>query len=323
MIIDFHAHIHPGADHGCRDIGTARGQLELGRESGVGAVVTVSHYYPMRDHIDGYLARRERGREALCRLTKQDGTLPRVFFGTEVTLCHGLEKMPRMGSLTVEGTNLLLVEMPYGRWDTSLLDTLDLIRAERGLIPLLAHVDRYNADETEALLADGYMGQLNLEKIVIEHIGINFRIAFAKFKNVFCLGIPRKNCAAGRVRLRQDGITVCIHLLTTFFRKEDNKVARFFQVIAALGYASGFIGHLYTTIRTFALCTMARIPQIAVAVKFDAIGIAIRAMAHVYTIAATGADALFIVSFWMLIKYVMREIIAFAALAHLIGQLYR
>ena len=163
MIIDFHAHIHPGADHGCRDTDTARSQLELARESGVGAVVTVSHYYPMRDSIDGYLARRERGREALRRLTKQDGTLPRVFFGTEVTLCHGLEKMPRMGSLTVEGTDLLLVEMPYDRWDAALLDTLDMIRAERGLIPLLAHVDRYNADETEALLADGYMGQLNLE----------------------------------------------------------------------------------------------------------------------------------------------------------------
>ena len=165
MIIDFHAHIHPGADHGCRDVDTARSQLELARENGVGAVVTVSHYYPMRDNIDDYLRRRERGREELGRLTEQDGALPRVFFGTEVTLCHGLEKMPRLDSLTVEGTNLLLVEMPYDRWDASLLDTLESIRAERGIVPLLAHMDRYNPGETEALLRDGYMGQLNIEAL--------------------------------------------------------------------------------------------------------------------------------------------------------------
>ena len=64
MTIDFHAHVHPGADHGCRDTATARAQLELARDAGVDTVVTVSHYYPMRDSLGDYLLRTGRVSEA-------------------------------------------------------------------------------------------------------------------------------------------------------------------------------------------------------------------------------------------------------------------
>ena len=161
MTIDFHAHVHPGADHGCRDTATARAQLELARDAGVDTVVTVSHYYPMRDSLGDYLLRRERAVSRLAEL--QAGDLPRLMYGTEVSLCHGLEKLDRLDELTVVGTRVMLVEMPFERWDSSLLDTLESIRSERGIIPLLAHVDRYPPSDVEQLLLDGYAAQVNVE----------------------------------------------------------------------------------------------------------------------------------------------------------------
>ncbi len=161
MTIDFHAHVHPGADHGCRDTATARAQLELARDAGMDTVVTVSHYYPMRDSLQDYLQRRRRAVSRLAELNGED--LPRLMYGTEVSLCPGLEKLKGLDELTVGGTRVMLVEMPFERWSAKLLDTLESIRSERGIVPLLAHVDRYPPSEIEPLLLDGYAAQVNIE----------------------------------------------------------------------------------------------------------------------------------------------------------------
>ena len=93
MIIDFHAHVQPGADHGCSGSDMARRQLALARDAGVQAIAAVSHYYPMRDDIDDYLRRRERAQNKLQAIAEADPSLPRVFCGSEVTLCPGLDKL--------------------------------------------------------------------------------------------------------------------------------------------------------------------------------------------------------------------------------------
>ena len=48
-IIDFHAHILPGADHGSRDVKTTKAQLEMLAGAGVKAVVATPHFYPQKD----------------------------------------------------------------------------------------------------------------------------------------------------------------------------------------------------------------------------------------------------------------------------------
>jgi protein-tyrosine phosphatase len=46
MIIDFHAHILPGLDHGCKDLTTAVTQLKMAKKAGIDVVVATSHFYP-------------------------------------------------------------------------------------------------------------------------------------------------------------------------------------------------------------------------------------------------------------------------------------
>lgn len=160
MIIDMHAHILPGADHGCRDRATAQAQLELIAAGGTDAVVATPHFYPHRDSIAAFLARRAAAVERLrhCVIPAR----LQVFLGAEVQVCVGLDEMEELESLCVQGTKVILLEMPHGKWSARLVATLTAI-AERGLVPVLAHIDRYPTREIGRLLEKGMLAQLNAE----------------------------------------------------------------------------------------------------------------------------------------------------------------
>jgi protein-tyrosine phosphatase len=163
MIIDFHAHIQPGTDHGCDNIDMSKKQLLLAKQAGVDVVVSVCHFYPYKENGNGFFSRVLPLRQQLKEYVETDPSLPRVLYGSEVTLCAGLEKMQRLKELCIEGTNCILIEMPFSNWDNKLLDTLDALRYQCGLFPILAHVDRYDHREIEKLFSMDIPGQLNAQ----------------------------------------------------------------------------------------------------------------------------------------------------------------
>lgn len=160
MVIDFHAHILPGADHGSKSREITRAQLGLISAAGTDAVVGTPHFYPHKDNIAAFLARRN---AAIERLT--DCAIPpslQIFVGAEVQVCEGLEEMEDLEALCVQGTSVILLEMPFAPWSTRLTDTV-LAIGERGLTPVLAHVDRYDEKLLAPLLKQGIGAQLNAE----------------------------------------------------------------------------------------------------------------------------------------------------------------
>ena len=54
-IIDFHAHILPGADHGSSGLEESLNQLALIRAAGVDTVVATPHFYPHRHTPEEFL----------------------------------------------------------------------------------------------------------------------------------------------------------------------------------------------------------------------------------------------------------------------------
>lgn len=163
MKIDFHAHMQPGSDHGCKNSEMAASQLVLARDAGMTHVVTVSHYYPHKDNTAQYLERRSIAAQKLQAILEKDPTLPKVLFGSEVALCPGLDKMESLKDLCISGTDCILIEMPFTDWSSKLIDTLEAIKYDLELTPVLAHVDRYDANEVEQLLKEGFWGQLNMD----------------------------------------------------------------------------------------------------------------------------------------------------------------
>lgn len=160
-MIDFHAHIMPRVDHGCDSMAMAHRQLLHCKAVGVQAVVATPHFYPNRHRVAEFLSWQSGAAEAM-REKLPMGDLPLVYAGAEVLVCEGMQHMEGLSQLTVVGTNVILLEMPFARWSTVLLETVLAIR-EMGLCPVLAHIDRYPLQAVTELLREGITAQLNAE----------------------------------------------------------------------------------------------------------------------------------------------------------------
>lgn len=169
MIIDFHAHVLPRCDHGCHSSAMALEQLNLIKSAGTDAVVATPHFYPNEDSIASFLAAREGVLDAMREKLPLEA-LPAVYPAAEVLVCEGLHKMKDLESLAISGTNVILLEMPFRNWSEGLINTVLGVR-DRGLVPVLAHIDRYDLEKVAILLDKGILAQVNAE-------------AFGLFKNV-------------------------------------------------------------------------------------------------------------------------------------------
>ncbi len=165
-IVDFHAHILPGSDHGCRDVAMALRQLDLAAEAGVDLVLGVSHYYAHVESVEQFLQRRDRSfaclREEISGCRK---ALPEVIPGAEVLVCVGLEHMEELPALCAADTDCLLLEMPFGTWNRRLMETMEALAERKDIRIVLTHVDRYQPEAVEELFCMGYEGQLNAEAL--------------------------------------------------------------------------------------------------------------------------------------------------------------
>ena len=56
---DFHAHVLPKADHGCKNVEMSLAQLAQAREVGIHRIVATPHFYAQRHTVEEFLLRRE------------------------------------------------------------------------------------------------------------------------------------------------------------------------------------------------------------------------------------------------------------------------
>lgn len=161
MIIDFHAHILPRTDHGCESSAMAHAQLQLMAKNGTEAVVATPHFYPNQDRVSSFLRARDGAIEAMLHKLPMH-ELPTVYPAAEVLVCEGIDTMEGLEKLTIAGTSVILLEMPFVRWSDDLIRSVLGVR-ERGLTPVMAHVDRYLKSDVDTLLAEGLYAQLNAE----------------------------------------------------------------------------------------------------------------------------------------------------------------
>ncbi len=162
-LIDFHAHILPGVDHGSSGIEESLNQLALMHRSGVDIVVATPHFYPNEHKIDDHLCKVAAATEELANRPVKT---PRICLGAEILYCDGLEYMERLDELCILGTNVLMLELPTGPWGTHLFDTLYSLL--RSYTVVLAHVDRYlpmHTQDIEQLLNMGAVAQVNTDSL--------------------------------------------------------------------------------------------------------------------------------------------------------------
>ena len=157
MLIDFHSHTLPHADHGCKDEETFLFQLAEAKKNGIGTIIATPHFYPHRDHVDEFLKRRDRGIGITAG--KTDGI--DFIVGAEVQLCIGLDNMKGIEKLCIGESDIMLIELPSMTISNEFYETLSRLKKRFRIV--IAHVDRCEKSVTDKLIEQGYMLQLGAD----------------------------------------------------------------------------------------------------------------------------------------------------------------
>ena len=136
---DIHCHILSGIDDGAKNPGEAREMLDLQRASGVERTYLTPHFYPEEKTIDMFLAERTRAWEELATLLNPQEK-SRIRLGSEVHYGGELLSLD-LKKLTLGESAYLLLELPGRRYPAYTAQIMEQL-LEKGLIPVLAHVER-------------------------------------------------------------------------------------------------------------------------------------------------------------------------------------
>lgn len=173
-VTDIHSHLLPEMDDGSKTVEEALGALCEAAYQGVTRQCFTPHYYS-DESIGDFLARREQSLNKLLEAAAR-GTVPffdgeaypagiktmsdgsgfdvyvkdtvthcsmKNFLGCEAAWHSGLSHDDRLGDLCYQGTNFLLLEMPFDEWSEKVVDDVEYICTTLGLVPVIAHVERY------------------------------------------------------------------------------------------------------------------------------------------------------------------------------------
>lgn len=162
-MIDWHSHVLPKMDDGSRNVDESLQMLELLKKQAVKTVVATPHFYANEETVDEFLSRRSKANEELCSAMGESGI--RLACGAEVRYYPGIGRMQDLSKLAIEGTNLLLLEMPMGKWTEATVNELTKLSATCGLRIVMAHIDRYlgfiDLKTVNRLCENGLMIQVN------------------------------------------------------------------------------------------------------------------------------------------------------------------
>lgn len=162
---DVHAHILPHMDDGSRSRLESLAMLEKSAGQGISVVAATPHFYAREDSPEEFLVRREQSAARLREQWRPD--LPELRLGAEVCWFEGMSRWEGLETLCIEGTELLLLEMPFAPWTERQLREVRAVAERPGLTVLLAHIERYlrwqTAGAWEALAGWGVKFQCNAE----------------------------------------------------------------------------------------------------------------------------------------------------------------
>ncbi len=152
---DLHCHFLPGMDDGCQTTGEALELLEEQCRQGCRGVAATPHYYA-KESIQSFLERRENAAARLAQALKDRGgaPIPSMVFGAEVAYRETLINEGELERLCLGKSRYLLLEMPFTPWTGRTLEGVERLANTWGIIPIIAHIERYSGIAEEAYLEE-------------------------------------------------------------------------------------------------------------------------------------------------------------------------
>ena len=171
---DFHAHVLPDIDDGSKSVNESLEMLRMSYESGVRRIVATPHFYARYQNPESFMKKRA---EAIALLAhamengRNNGDkYPEIILGAEVAYFDGISYCEEIRTFCVQGTRMVLVEMPFQRWDDRIINEMHDMKSSLNVIPVVAHVDRYfktqSAKMIKKLLDDDLLVQANASSFI-------------------------------------------------------------------------------------------------------------------------------------------------------------
>ncbi|MBE5869200.1 MAG: capsular polysaccharide biosynthesis protein [Lachnospiraceae bacterium] len=162
-MIDWHSHVLPGMDDGSRNVEESLILLEMLADQKVDTVIATPHFHANDESVSHFLDRRAQAIQSLQAGMSEE--LPRVLAGAEVRYYRGISRMEDLKKLCIQGSKLLLLEMPMSGWTEYTVKELVELSGTRDLTLILAHMERYlrmQSDRVWSRLYDsGILMQVN------------------------------------------------------------------------------------------------------------------------------------------------------------------
>lgn len=161
-MIDVHSHILPQMDDGSASVEETLTLLSMLKSQGAEKVVATPHFYAHKDNLEPFLQRRA---ETFAQIPQRED-LPQVLLGAEVAYFNGISQVEAIDQLHLGDTKLLLIEMPFTPWTAYMVRDVCDISVQRGLVPVIAHANRYPSQLkqfAQTLLSQGVLFQCNAD----------------------------------------------------------------------------------------------------------------------------------------------------------------
>ena len=140
-ITDLHSHVLPGIDDGSGSVAESLEMLRISAAQGISLMAATPHFDPRTDAPERFLTRRDQAAQALR--DKMEPGMPRLLLGAEVRYFRGISESDSLPLLTLEGGKALLLELPPSPWPREVWQELEQFRRRTGILPIIAHLDRY------------------------------------------------------------------------------------------------------------------------------------------------------------------------------------
>ena len=149
-MIDFHSHILPAMDDGSKNEQESIAMLTELKNQGITRVIATPHFYANGESVSAFLSRRQKSFEKL----NLNSNFPQVVLGAEVRYYEGISRLADLTKLCINGTDLLLLEMPSAKWTDFVIKELISLASNGNITLVLAHIERYIFMQPKSVFVD-------------------------------------------------------------------------------------------------------------------------------------------------------------------------
>lgn len=148
-MIDWHTHILPEMDDGSHCVAESISMVNMQAAQGVSTIIATPHFYANHDTVSSFLDRRDKTYGLLKAELPREA--PDIKLGAEVLYYQGISRLEGLMALRIEGSKLLLLEMPMTEWTEHMIKELTELSGKGGIRLVLAHVERYFGMQKQAV----------------------------------------------------------------------------------------------------------------------------------------------------------------------------